>query len=257
MKTDNPLIFRQERWKAVMLSIALPLMIAFSIWFFAYFFFFQKNSGSSDLIVARALGIVFISFIPLWALALTGTADIHVDNDGIGRWFCGKRLSYVPWHDLKMMTIESFISQRKVITCYRLFATEERNFINFQLHGLAFSDNTLDSKQLIELINEQIQKYNVPVIDHRPGQDAVNHANARLEQLKHESKLTVFRVRSLSIASRGAALGMVIILFNRATGRQTEFSHHLRWVEAFLVFYLAISFVINTIWPLPRHPSNK
>jgi hypothetical protein len=165
MSSDRPIIFKHPRWSVVFGDTFLLLFTTAFIFANIDTFFFYKFS---DVITARIVTLAFLFlFCPFLFLGRTFIADIHVDEDGIGWWFWGRRWKYIRWADVKVMTIETIVAYGlapQPVTLYSFYRTDKTPTF---FYPLKFGDDIQHAEALVAAVAQYVQQYNIKVLDRR------------------------------------------------------------------------------------------
>jgi hypothetical protein len=163
MSNGLPLIFKRELWYRALVDLSLLLWIPCSIWL-AFDAFFSY--AGSEVTGYRIITVVLVIFGALIFLGRIYIGDIHLDDDGIGWWVWGRRWDYIKWSDIKVITIEIIAAPNgkpRTQTIYSFYRTEKTP----SFHGLRFDDHIPNAEALIDAVDEQVRKHNIPVLDRR------------------------------------------------------------------------------------------
>jgi magnesium-transporting ATPase (P-type) len=161
------LIFKRNRWEAIIWQIGYIALTLFGLILPIYTFFFYHES---DALQGKVVSAIALLFVPMFLSVLVYTGDIHIDDEGIGRWLWGKRVQYIRWSDVKTMTIATIVIRNwfpSFLTSYCLYTTEKRSWINSQLHDLRFDGKIPDIEKLAAIVTDNIRRYNAKIIDKR------------------------------------------------------------------------------------------
>ena len=139
-----------------------------------YTFFFYKLP---DVVGARIATMTFLFiFCPFLFLGRTFSADIHVDDDGIGWWFWGRRWKYIRWSDVNVMTIETILvfgNSPPMVTFYNFYRTDKTPTF---FYPLKFGDDIQNAEALIAAVTQYVRQHNIKVLDRR-GQTEVRQSH--------------------------------------------------------------------------------
>jgi hypothetical protein len=173
-----PLIFKRERWFIAVFDFILLLVIPWCAWLTFYIFFFYHpviHERHSDLVEARIVCLAALLFLcPQLFLTRIYVADIHLDDDGMGRWAWGRRWKYIRWADVKVITIKiihAYNQRPSTMTSYCLYTTDNMTFRNAQKYGMRFDDSWPDAQALIAAVTQYVRQHNIKVLDKRGQTD--------------------------------------------------------------------------------------
>ena len=90
--------------------------------------------------------------------------DIVVSDDGVSKCFCGKRLQYIKWDEVKLIRKYTISDGAGNFSKAYNVCTDCEKCARFGLSGkIAFREDIKDSKVLINIINQYIVKYQIKV----------------------------------------------------------------------------------------------
>jgi hypothetical protein len=165
MSGNAPRVFKREWYIRVVFDLFLIVSIPLMIWITAYAF--SPSYPFDDFVGARIIGLLFlIVFCPCLFLVRTSVGNIHVDDDGIGWWAWGRRWLYIRWSEVKVITVAIIAAYNQIPptqTIYSLYRTEKTP----SFHLLRFDDHMPNAGALIDAVDRNVRKHNIPVLDRR------------------------------------------------------------------------------------------
>jgi hypothetical protein len=169
VSNNNLLIFKEKRWFVVLCDLSLLLVTGACIWLNIYSFFLDKiDHDATGRIITFSL---LFTFCPFLFLGRTTVADIHVDDDGIGWWFWGRRWKYIRWANAKVMTIETILvygNSPPMVTFYNFYRTEKTPTF---FYPLKFGDDIPNAGALVAAVTQYVRQHNIKVLDRRGQTD--------------------------------------------------------------------------------------